>query len=234
MTAVIQQLIDKQDTFEIVRDKVALILAEESAQQQQLAIDDGKDPALWKLRVFTERTNPWEFLRTDNGKPPAARADRAPVVCVWYDNSNLDQRASQTIDRQQMEATFHLDVYGVGVTEILPGGAGQIPGDEAAAKEAQRGARLVRNILMADSYVTLGIDRALGLIGQRHISTIQTFQPEFANQNAWQLAGLRLALQVKVSELGPQTPAVILEELGAIVRDENGEILIDALFESTP
>ena len=32
MTAVIQHLIDKQDTFEIVRDKVALILAEESAQ----------------------------------------------------------------------------------------------------------------------------------------------------------------------------------------------------------
>ena len=34
MTALIQQLIEKQDTFEIVRDKVALILAEESAQQQ--------------------------------------------------------------------------------------------------------------------------------------------------------------------------------------------------------
>lgn len=231
MTALIQTLIDKQDTFEIVRDKVALILAEESAQQQQLAVADGKDPALWKLRVFTERTNPWEFLRTDDGRPPA---DLSPVVCVWYESSNLDQRASQTIDRQQMEATFHLDVYGAGVTEVLAGGAGQVAGDETAAKEAQRGARLVRNILMADSYVTLGIDRALGLVGQRHISTIQTFQPEFANQNAWQLAGLRLALQVKVSELGPQTPAVILEEISAIVRDEDGAILIDALFESTP
>lgn len=231
MTAVIQQLIDKRDTFEIVRDKVALILAEESAQQQQLAVTAGKDPALWKLRVFTERTNPWEFLRSDDGTPPA---DLTPVVSVWYDSSTLDQKASQTIDRQQMEGTFHLDVYGVGVAKILAGGAGQTLGDELAAKEAQRGARLVRNILMADSYTTLGISRALGLIGQRHVSTIQTFQPEFAGQNAWHVSGLRLALQVKMSEHGPQTPAVILEELSSIVRGENGEILIDALFESTP
>lgn len=225
MTAVIQQLIDKRDTFEIVRDKVALILAEESAQQQQLATGAGKDPALWKLRVFTERTNPWEFLRTDDGGAPA---DRSPVVCVWFDNSNLDQRASQTIDRQQMEATYHIDVYGIGATEILAGGAGHIPGDEQAAREAQRGARLVRNILMADSYVTLGIDRALGLVGQRHVSTIQAFQPEFANQNARQLAGVRLALQVKLSEFGPQTPAVVLEELAVLLRDAHGQILCGA------
>lgn len=231
MTAVIQQLIDKQDTFELLRDKVALILAEESAQQQVLAQAAGKDPALWKLRVFTERTNPWEFLRSDDGLPPD---DVAPVVCVWYDSSNIDTRSSQTIDRQQMEGTFHIDVYGMGVTTILPDGAGQLTGDELAAKEAQRGARLVRNILMADSYVTLGVNRALGLVGQRHISTIQTFQPEFSNQNAWHVSGLRLALQVKMSETGPQTPAVILEELSAIVRGENGEILIDALFTTTP
>lgn len=231
MTAVIQELIDKQDTYEIVRDKVALILAEESAQQQQLATDAGKDPALWKLRVFTERSNPWESLRTDDGGVPT---DRSPVVCVWYDNSNLDKRASQTIDRQQMEATFHIDVYGVGTTEILAGGAGHVPGDEQAARVAQRGARLVRNVLMADSYVTLGIDRALGLVGQRNISTIQTFQPEFANQNARQLAVVRLALQVKLSEFGPQTPAIILEEISTIVRDEDGAILADVLFKSTP
>lgn len=231
MTALITTLIDKQDTFEIVRDKVALILAEESASQQQLATDAGKDPALWKLRVFTERTNPWEFLRTDNGGVPS---DRSPVVCVWFDNTNIDPRASQTIDRQQMDETINIDVYGIGATEILAGGAGHVPGDENAAREVQRGARLVRNILMADTYVTLGIARSLGLVGQRQISTIQSFQPEFGNQNAQQLAGLRLSLQVKTSELAPQTGAVILEEINAIVRDEDGQILIDATFESTP
>lgn len=231
MTALILNLIDKLDTFEIVRDKVGLILAEESAAQQQLAIDGGKDPALWELRVFLERSNPWEFLRTDDGGVPL---NTSPVVSVWFDSSNLDARASQTIDRQQMEVTINIDVYGIGATEILPGGAGHIPGDENAALEVQRGARLVRNILMADSYVTLGIARALGLIGQRQISTIQAFQPEFGNQNAQQLAGLRLSLQVKVSELAPQTEAVILEEINTIVKDENGQILIDATFQSTP
>ena len=231
MTALITNLIDKSDTYELVRDKVALILAEESAAQQALAALAGKDPDLWKLRVFTERTNPWEFLRTNDGNAPA---DQSTVVCVWFDGSNLDLRSSQTINRQQMDTTIHIDVYGIGVTKILEGGAGHVPGDENAAREAQRGARLVRNIIMADSYTTLGFPKALGFIGQRHISTIQSFQPEFGNQNAQQLAGLRLSLNVKTSELAPQTEAVILEEINTIVRDENGQILIDATFQSTP
>lgn len=232
MAALIQTLIDKNDTFELVRDKVALILAEESAEQVVLAQTAGKpNPNDWKLRVRTERSNPWEFLRTDSGRAPT---DRSPVVNVWFDTSNIDLRASQTIDRQQMEATFNIDVYGMGFTEVLDAGAGQIPGDEAASLEAQRAARLVRNIIMADSYPTLGFDRALGLVGQRHISQIQSFQPEFNNQNARQLAAVRLSLQVKLAEFGPQTPAVVLEEINSIVRDEDGVILIDALFESTP
>lgn len=223
----IAQLIDKLDSFEIVRDKVALILAQESASQQSLAANAGKNPDLWRLRVFTERTNPWEFMRTDDGSAPS---DRAPVVCVWWDSANMDARASQTIDRQQTDVTINIDVYGVGVTELLSGGAGHTPGDEAAAREAQRGARLVRNILMSDSYVYLGFDRSLGIVGQRVIGTMQAFQPEFAGQNALQLSAVRLTLQVKVSETGPQTPAVIIEEISAIVRDESGEILVDALF----
>ena len=231
MTALIEKLIDKQDTFEIVRDKVALILVEESAQQQQLAVGEGKDPALWKLRVFTERSNPWEFLRTNDGEAPD---DMSPVVCVWFDNSNMDPRASQTIDRQQMDVTINIDVYGMGTTTLLDAGAGHIPGDEVAARAVQRGGRLVRNIIMADSYTVLGLPRALGLVGQRHISSVQSFQPEFSNQNAQQLVALRLALQVKTSEHAPQTDAVILEEINTIVRGADGQVLAAATFESTP
>ena len=223
----IAQLIDKQDTFELVRDKIALILASESVNQQQLAAAAGKDPTLWALRVFTERTSPWEFLRTDDGQPPT---ERSPVVCVWFDSSNIDLRASQTIDRQQMDASYNIDVYGIGITELTPGG-GHIAGDQSAAEEAQRGARLVRNILMSDSYTTLGINRSLGLIGQRHINTIQAFQPNGAAQNAHHVSGVRLALQVKQAEHGPQTPAVIIEELSAIVRGADGQILIDTLYQ---
>jgi hypothetical protein len=223
----IGQLIDKQDTFEQVRDQVALILAQESTSQQALATAAGKDPALWKLRVFIERTNPWEFLRTNNGQPPT---DRSPVVCVWYDGSNLDGRASQTIDRQQMTATVNIDVYGIGVTELL-GGAGHVPGDQNAALEAQRGARLVRNILMSDSYVYLGLR---GLVGERSITGVQSYQPDSGAQNAQQMSAMRLTLQVKLVEYGPQTAGVTLDEINAIVRDGDGMVLVDATYQSTP
>lgn len=225
MTARIQTLIEGPDHFELVRDKVSLILAEESVAQQALATLDGKDPEGWRLRVFIERSNPWEFLRTDDGRPPA---DRAPVVCVWFDTSNIDEKASQQIDRQQYNMVLNLDVYGIGVTEILTDG--QRPGDEMAVLEAQRAARLVRNILMSDSYTTLGFAPYLGVVGQRTVSGITSFQPEFANQNAAHVSAVRLTLQVKVSENGPQTPAVILEELSAIVKNGEGEVVVDALF----
>ncbi len=225
----IQTLIDKQDTFELVRDQVAAILALESANQQALAIADGKDPALWELRVYKERSNPWEALRTDDGQLPA---DMSPVINVWYDTSNIDEGASQTIDRQQMNVTINIDVFGIGATTLTPGG-GHEPGDRAAALEVQRGARLVRNILMADTYVTLGVPRSEGLIGQRQVSNITSYQPEFNNQNAVQVAGLRLALQVKVSESGPMAPGVTLELIDAVVFDEDGEVLINAQYQST-
>ena len=42
-------LIDKQDSFEIVRDKIALILANEIASQQVLAKADSRNPDDWKF-----------------------------------------------------------------------------------------------------------------------------------------------------------------------------------------
>ena len=59
MATTLPSLIDKQDSFEIVRDQIAGILYENQLAQQALAVTAGKDPALWELRVFTEATNPW-------------------------------------------------------------------------------------------------------------------------------------------------------------------------------
>ena len=61
----IAELIDKQDNSEIVRDQIAAILATEVANQQALATADGKDPADYKLRIYTERSNPWEAFLND-------------------------------------------------------------------------------------------------------------------------------------------------------------------------
>ncbi len=230
MTARITTLIKKQDNFEKVRDKVAEILKEEEANQQALALAAGEDPSEWALRVFKERSNPWEFMRTDDGAVPT---DRTPVVCVWYDSSNVDSRASQNTDRQQYNANINIDVYGIGVTEILPNSAGQVPGDRAAAIAAQQAAKLVRNIVMADSYTRLGFDAKLGIVGRRMITSIQTFQPDYGNNNAVHVAAVRLTLQVAISETAPQAQGEELESVGVTVTDNDGEVLINASYESS-
>lgn len=228
MTAKITQLIKKQDNFEKVRDQVASILKIESEGQKALAAAAGEDPTGWALRVFSERSNPWEFMRTDDGQPPA---DRTPIVCVWWDASNIDAAASQTIDRQQFNATVNLDVYGIGTTSILPNGAGQVPGDRAAAVAAQQAARLVRNIIMSDSYTALGFPRKEGIVGQRSIVSMQSHQPEYGGNNAVHVAAIRLSLQVRISETGPQTAGEEMETAGITVYSEDGEVLISAEYE---
>ena len=85
-------LIDKQDNFEVIRDQIAAVLVAETANQMQLATNAAKDPQGWKLRVFTERSNPWEQWL--NGA-----TDKSPLVNVWYDNSNFDQKASNISER---------------------------------------------------------------------------------------------------------------------------------------
>jgi hypothetical protein len=60
MAELIQGLIDKQDTSELIRDNIVSILASEVQSQMQLADDAGKDPLHWKLRIFKEASNPFE------------------------------------------------------------------------------------------------------------------------------------------------------------------------------
>jgi len=139
----IQSLIDKQDTFEQVRDQIAAILTLETASQQTLATAAGKDPELWKLRIFSERSNPWESFRDSD-------RNKTPIVNVWYESSAFQEGSSTVSERQDTLGTFNIDVYGYGVSQA--NGAGHDAGDEQAALTCQRGLRLVRNILMASEY----------------------------------------------------------------------------------
>jgi len=61
MPALITTLVENLDNSELICDQIAAILATESAAQQALATLAGKNPKLWKLRVFAERTNAWEM-----------------------------------------------------------------------------------------------------------------------------------------------------------------------------
>ena len=140
----IQNLIDKQDSFEVIRDQIAAILATETASQMALATAATKDPQDWKMRIFTERSNPWEQWLNE-------QTDKSPIVNVWYDNSNFDPSASNIVERQGTDAIFNIDCYGYGVSSD-DGATGHNPGDKEAALAVQKALRLVRNILMAAEY----------------------------------------------------------------------------------
>ncbi len=215
----IDTLIDKQDTFEIVRNKIALILATETASQQLLAPDAGKDPADFKFRVFAERSNPWAQFENDP-------VDTSPLVNVWFDTSNFDMTASNVMQRQKSESIFNIDCYGYGKSEDDPGG-GHIPGDRTGAFEVQRCVRLVRNILMASIYTYLDLPR--GIVWSRLFRSVKVFQIQIDNQTVQNVHASRCEFSVTFNEFSPQfTPGTLCEINIDILRAENGEILAEA------
>ncbi len=219
----IESLIDKQDNFEIVRDKIAQILADETASQQQLATAAGKDPALWALRVFTERSNPWESYLNDSDR------DEAPIVNVWYDTSTFDPSKSNVMQRQYSETVYNVDMYARGVSQS--NGAGHDAGDRVAGYEAARTIRLVRNILMASEYTNLGL---LGLVADRWPQSITAFQPDSDNPRVQQIVAARMAFRVRFNEFSPQVTGQPLEFVSVdIQRAADGQVIAEADYDYT-
>lgn len=218
----ITTLIDKQDSFEIIRDQIAAILVTEVASQIALATAEGKpNPNDWKLRIFTERSNPWEQLLND-------QTDRSPIVNIWYDNSNFAMGKSNISERQASETVYNIDCYGYGLSKD-DGAAGHIPGDREAAFEVQKAVRLIRNILMAAEYTYLGLQ---GLVGQRWPQSVTVFQPQLDGRQMQQIVGARLAFRVLFNEFSPQVEPVTLELLTVdVIRAEDGEIVLEADYE---
>ena len=219
----ITELIDKQDNFEVIRDQIAAILATEIANQMQLATDGGKNPDDWKLRIFSERSNPWEQLLNE-------QSDRSPIVNVWFDNSNFDPAASNIVERQKTEGVFNIDCYGYGISSDEVGG-GHNPGDKEAAFEVHKALRLVRNILMAAEYTYLGLR---GTVWGRWPQSITVFQPQLDGRQMQQIVGARLAFRVVFNEFSPQVVAETLELVSVDVRrTEDGEIVVEADYDYT-
>lgn len=214
MPALITSLIDKRDTAEIVRDKLAEILLTESDGQQALATLEGPptDPLDWKLRVFIERTNPWEVFL--NLPDTAENTERAfPIVNVSRDNESFPQGRGNTVERQIASGVFFLDVYGYAVAHGE--GAGHVPGDYAAAVECQRAMRLVRNILMAGAYTYLGMR---GVVARRWPQSIQQLELPIEMRTAQQIAAMRLSLEVDFNEFAPQVEGPPLEVVSVTVK----------------
>lgn len=225
MAAQITTLIDKVDSFEIVRDQIAAILLLESENQQKLAEDVGKDSASWKLRVFTECSNPWaEFPQATS--EPTTQDDRSPIVNVAFSGTTYDESSSNVVKQQTTIGIYNIDCLGYGVSSS--NGSGQVLGDQEAAFESQRAVRLCRNILMASMYVALELK---GLVGQRWVQSIDAFQPAVDDRPVERVVGARLALRVRFNEFSPQYAAPIIELLSVQVkRAPSGELFFQADF----
>lgn len=227
----ITSLIDKRDNSEIIRDKIAEILFTESASQQELARQASKNPFLWALRVYTERSDPWSDFQTqpDSDENP----ERAPlIVNVSFNDDAFDKAASDLVERQKATGTFHIDIYGYG--ESGDAGVGHTRGDSNASLDAQRGARLVRNILMSAEHYYLGLR---GLVHARWIDSITQYQPTYDGRLPIdRVVGMRISLQVDFSEFAPQVTGQPFEGVNVTIkRRGDGLIYLVASFpEASP
>lgn len=224
MVALIPSLIDKQDSFEIVRDQIALILLEESAAQKVFATAASKDPRLFALRVFIERDNPWAEYQDG----PTDALDATPIVNITFETSAAAKAAGNVVARQQFSVTYNIDCYGYGVAQA-DGASGHVAGDKGAALASQRAAKLVRNILMSAFYTQLGLPP--GIVGTRWIQGITEFKPELDARPIQQVIGSRISFEVTMNEFAPQAEGEIIEVVGVTVfRAETGEVYLDADF----
>lgn len=216
-------LIDKRDNVEIIRDEIAAILATETAAQQALATTAGRDPRLWALRVFLERSTPWaDFIDAQE------QIDATPIVNISFNNVSFDKSQGNVFERQRGDFTFNVDVYAYGVASDVDDG-GHIPGDQAAALNLHRATRLVRNILMAAEYTYLG---QRGLVGRRWIQSITALQPAIDGQAMQHVLAARIDFEVLMNEFSPQYEGVPLELIATqVTRDGDGEVLFEASFE---
>lgn len=214
-------LIDKQDTVEVVRDQIGAILLSEATNQRELAVAAGEDPAQWTFRVYVERSNPWaEFLDAEKPEPPLINVTLATTEYV-------EQQATITGAHVGTSAMFNIDCYGHGMGSDDPSEAGHIAGDKMGCLEAVRCARFVRNVLMSAEYIYLGLrgtDKEKW-VHQRWIEGITIFQPAFDGREIQQVVAARLALRVTFNEFAPQHQGEPLESVRATVkRRRTGEI----------
>lgn len=214
-------LIDKSDGVELVRDKIAEILATETALQQALATGQSLDPALWTFKVYAERVNPWESFYG---------GDDTPIVNVWFDTTVFDLGASNLSTRQTARPSrFNVDVYTTAVS--CEDGSGHSPGDEAAAKRAHHVVKLCRNLLMHDKYINLEME---GIVSKRWVGQIRSFLPTTGELPVQNVAACRLILEVDHLETIDLPDHEVLEIANVkFYHEPDGQIIAELHYEDS-
>lgn len=210
MSALITTLIEKQDTNEIIRDQLAAILAIEVANQRTLAIADSQDPDNYSFSIHIERSKPWE-------------SEEMPLVNVLFDNDRFDNKNSNVVERQRATGTFYIDCYAKKDT------TDDSSGDELSSREADRIARLARNIIMAGPYTYLAfgileLGAGNNIVTSRRVMRREKFQPDIRIEGYENIIACRLTIEVEYDEFSPQVELPDFELLINSCQRDDGKV----------
>lgn len=227
MSFKILELIDKQDTNEIVRDQIAAILEIEKEKQKDLALIDGQDQYLYDFDVYVEKSRPWELLSDTTGE----ELSQPPIVNVLFDNDVFDNKGSDSVGNQKVLGTFYIDCYG-SKNSYEDDNGDMVDGDSESSKEADRVARLVRNILMAGEYTYLGLRKT---VLKRYVNRREKFMPSDREGKYFEtIVATRITLNVEYVESSPQKSG---EDLELLIHEcevgESGLVSFDLSFDLT-
>lgn len=189
MAAKINTLISAQ-SFEIIRDKIALILGEELPNQATLAAN----PKL-NATVYVERYSP----------PNSSELSEVPIVNVLLGQGDY---SNQDVTQSTGTYLYFIDIYTKAKANEDNGG------DTRAIISLQKILGVCRGILEATQYLTLGF--TYPFVMGRKINSIQIAGPSDPGTDS--LVRGRLILEVKVPEYQEQVTANVLDGTDTTVR----------------
>lgn len=224
MSYKIEKLIENRDIYEIIRDKIALILIEERDKQIALATTALKNPDDWDYDVYIERTNALDITEDENGI--ILQKARVNIVFDGFTLANGSNSASS----QQLSAKFNIDVYGHTQATWNETTKSAVHSDTASSFSCHRVSRLVRKILMYSGYQYLSLE---GVVLNRMITSSQIFVPaaseNTANQN---IVAQRLILEVLYNEKTVENDLTMIEE-AFMDMEVNNEGLVQLSYDYT-
>lgn len=189
--ALIDKVIGPQN-YEIVRDRIGRIVADELNNQFQLAYD----PDL-RVKVWNERTIPF-----DNDK-------ELPSINVMIAEDQFDyQSAVDVIGNARYFVDFYFDAP--------HGGNDGQGGDTKANWTMQKVMGKVRSILMHSAYKTLGFNP--GFIANRHVESINIQLPDQKRMDAEHVVMGRLVVAVRMNETSPDVSPMDLKDFVTMVK----------------
>lgn len=206
----VHELLSAPDNVEIVRDQICGILALETANQYELAVeaqDARKDD--YNIKVYLENDQPWE-LQTEEDK------DVFPLVNVSL--VSVDRGNGSTVtNKNNVTASFNIDCYATGTFD----GDGRT--GRMAVVKAWKTARIIRNILCAGNYAYLGLR---GVVTARQVRSLTTGMPN-QQMAAGRVCIVRIVMDVDLIEFSPQVSGVEIAPISLEILDDTGLVIVD-------